>query len=1144
MMTLISLLLNPTATARGGRLAYFQLIVKILEIADQEPELIDFYLPQLLQAHLVEAGLGGGGGFTGVSIGGGGVGGDGNVNSDGPANTAIVVDSTIIKTANPVSSNTGATIVPCSSLTKVDLLQQAMLVLAQRHPPLGLKMAWGLIAVTSDYHEKRGNISARQFSCCVALLLQLELIVTGMVSALVPRPPQADSWPDTDIDGARHIAVADAPPCRLLASVIRPAGHQQNELAAELGTLCLVRRRLQELQSAKHQQHKDKHAFEENGRQGGCLGASGGGHERLGEDGAGADFYPASTRGSGSGPNPLANCLELLLHLGVGQATPKPASEDGINPNRLLFRPPHWPGFAHQLDFMERLGFVVDSLRACDRGMRGQRLAEALEGMNAESTVAVTSAIEKLGLELGVKLETGTDFDKGQGNTIAPRSPYLLHHLTSHDQPQALGPLGWDPTSPAGQPLYRITNIVVGECRVFRTKARAPSLIAAVVVRDDSEAVRLETVLGDTDSADPLMVPSPAPVGAMSPHSEGLVSLPSSARGRSRTCSAEVERAMNNSHSASPVTKADPSSSSVAVLSEADSLVQSGIGKAIAEIHSVMGKVNPQANIVRSRGPGSLLSTHRKSGSSSFHQLLTSASTGDLQLTLTQAAGPGLEKGASGDPREGLEHLLSPTSQSSYAHSPHSSALGLAVPNPTICSDSGSGSRANALVPAIDSSNSAFSLSPIDPSNSSNGQFPSPTSSNQPGQIRSEIAQSALLLLHEGKIDTTEFEQLLKCDSRYRDEAAREEMAGVLQRVEMAFGESWEAKKDRLLGSSGARNISISLPPSSTFASLISGHRFDAMTDGKDHCSAKKSLDLVDKNQTLTETHASVERPPDSARHDSTRTPWPLWDLRAFIVKSNDDLRQEVCCVQLLRLFQEIFCDYGLAHQLWLRPYAIVSTGASTGVVQVLTDALSLDALKKAPGFLSLPSYFLQTYGSSTERLLAAKRNFASSLAAYSLFTYLLAVKDRHNGNMLLDTEGHIIHIDFGFLLGLAPGGAFSLETAPFKLTEEWVDVLGGLESPLFGEYVKAFTIGFLALRANAENIVETVQVLSICSPFPCFAGRDATAIVDRLRQRFRTDLSLKDLVQHCLDLIIASYGHYGTRQYDSFQWYSNGIAT
>lgn len=67
-------------------------------------------------------------------------------------------------------------------------------------------------------------------------------------------------------------------------------------------------------------------------------------------------------------------------------------------------------------------------------------------------------------------------------------------------------------------------------------------------------------------------------------------------------------------------------------------------------------------------------------------------------------------------------------------------------------------------------------------------------------------------------------------------------------------------------------------------------------------------------------------------------------------------------------------------------------------------------------------------------------------------------MKDRHNGNLLIDSEGHILHIDFGFLLSIAPGGSFSLETAPFKLTDEMVEVLGGLNSNLFGEFVTAFT--------------------------------------------------------------------------------------
>ena len=38
---------------------------------------------------------------------------------------------------------------------KIDLLQQALLVMAQRYPSLALKLAWSLLATLSDYAEKK-----------------------------------------------------------------------------------------------------------------------------------------------------------------------------------------------------------------------------------------------------------------------------------------------------------------------------------------------------------------------------------------------------------------------------------------------------------------------------------------------------------------------------------------------------------------------------------------------------------------------------------------------------------------------------------------------------------------------------------------------------------------------------------------------------------------------------------------------------------------------------------------------------------------------------------------------------------------------------------------------------------------------------
>lgn len=61
-----------------------------------------------------------------------------------------------------------------------------------------------------------------------------------------------------------------------------------------------------------------------------------------------------------------------------------------------------------------------------------------------------------------------------------------------------------------------------------------------------------------------------------------------------------------------------------------------------------------------------------------------------------------------------------------------------------------------------------------------------------------------------------------------------------------------------------------------------------------------------------------------------------------------------------------------------------------------------------------------------------------SKLKIGSIYIYIdiLLINDlyRHNGNILIDSEGYLVHIDFGFILSTSPG-SLNFESAPFKLT-------------------------------------------------------------------------------------------------------------
>jgi len=180
--------------------------------------------------------------------------------------------------------------------------------------------------------------------------------------------------------------------------------------------------------------------------------------------------------------------------------------------------------------------------------------------------------------------------------------------------------------------------------------------------------------------------------------------------------------------------------------------------------------------------------------------------------------------------------------------------------------------------------------------------------------------------------------------------------------------------------------------------------------------------------------------------------------------------------------------------------------------------------------------------GDGTHAYRTAQRNFVESMAGYSILSYLFQLKDRHNGNLLLDDDGHIIHIDFSFMLSYSPGG-INFESAPFKLTRELLEVMDsdaeGTASDAFN-YFKVLCIqGFLAARKNADHLLLLAEMMQTWN-VPCFRG--GPRVLQQLRKRFHLGSTEEAYVELVLTLIADSMDAWCTRQYDFYQRVSNGI--
>ncbi|KAG7274046.1 hypothetical protein CRUP_030768 [Coryphaenoides rupestris] len=163
---------------------------------------------------------------------------------------------------------------------------------------------------------------------------------------------------------------------------------------------------------------------------------------------------------------------------------------------------------------------------------------------------------------------------------------------------------------------------------------------------------------------------------------------------------------------------------------------------------------------------------------------------------------------------------------------------------------------------------------------------------------------------------------------------------------------------------------------------------------------------------------------------------------QAAIFKVGDDCRQLV----------------GL--DLFVFPYRVVATAPGCGVIECIPDCKSRDQLGRQTDF-GMYDYFRNQYG--------------DDMAAYSLLLFLLQIKDRHNGNIMLDSKGHLIHIVVSLV-------TLMLDTGLPCFRGQTIKLLKGRFNPQMSEkeaaayIIKIIQSCFLSSRSKTYDMLQYYQ--------------------------------------------------------------------
>ena len=191
--------------------------------------------------------------------------------------------------------------------------------------------------------------------------------------------------------------------------------------------------------------------------------------------------------------------------------------------------------------------------------------------------------------------------------------------------------------------------------------------------------------------------------------------------------------------------------------------------------------------------------------------------------------------------------------------------------------------------------------------------------------------------------------------------------------------------------------------------------------------------------------------------------------------KYGDDLRQDQLILQMINYMDSLLKNMHLDYEF--TTYKTLATSKSDGFVEFVPNSKTIFDIKKEynnqiKGFYEEIS---KINGELNEEIYNKKlESYINSCAGYCVVTYILGIGDRHLENLMIDNNGRLFHIDFGYILGKDPKPM----PPPIKLCKEMVECMGGKGSKRYEEFQQKCVNAYWVLRDNARVIVNMFYLM------------------------------------------------------------------